>query len=284
MRTFISLRKSKCFTSPCTFRHIDVQVRVASHICLKATSIKVVNSGTRLNIHRDVSYWVLGSASTRIVRLITATIQVTDDQRFTIVGLFQIHGDGSIDESTLVVTSKYFIEHTTGNGERNISFDFCTIRTTVDILHTLFGVTACNQQVDITIHVGTSTTAIDVKNLQDTFSLVAFFLTLIFNSSTLAVTPCITTSEYTTDITALKNNPGRAIDIRSYGVNPSITLLGLFTTITASKYGLNFKGTIDSHQTGRNVGRITTTVNTFNNCVCTAMNLHLRYLSIRRGI
>ena len=105
-----------CLSCPETLCHVDVYLGITVHISLEATTKDIVNTGCRLDVHRNRAWTIIFrtiSFCSRIRSLITTTKQVLDDKRLhTIFSLFDIDSNITTYTTSTVVTAKYIFEDT----------------------------------------------------------------------------------------------------------------------------------------------------------------------------
>ena len=102
------------------FNHIDVYLRIGSRFFNEATTIYVINTCCRLNIHGDgtrvvgVDYKCISRlVCTRIFSLIATTNKVLNDDRLrTGIGLFDVNDNVTANTATLVITTIDVLEVT----------------------------------------------------------------------------------------------------------------------------------------------------------------------------
>ena len=109
---------------------------------------------------------VLCTSVNRVGCIETATIELTDNQWQTAV-LIDIHRDGAVDATTLVVTTEDATELTTGHCQRDITINRCVLGTAKHLRDKLLGHTL-QRDIDITIHWSYLSGTIDFMNLQGT--------------------------------------------------------------------------------------------------------------------
>ena len=139
----IQYRNGYIFTCHDSFPHVDIHLTVCICLCVETSTIDIVYSGGRFDIHCDISFYIiLGQiitipVYTRIRGIITTTYQILDDNRVVAVlfCLFDINGDVAIDTSLCVVATIYISENSTGNGQCHTACHISIIRTTMNIFY-----------------------------------------------------------------------------------------------------------------------------------------------------
>ena len=149
----------------------------------------------------------------RVWRSIAATIQFTNNQRFTSV-LIHIHRNRAPDVTTLVVTAKDAPELTAGHGQGDITVNRCFLCTAIDSIHEVSWHTFQND-INIALYVCMTACTVDIADIQ--------FFTAVCHDFILS--SCANICAFT-DITS--------------GVAAAIDIID----ITAQKFSLSLTGTI----------------------------------------
>ena len=129
----ISLISLSC---PPTFCHVDVHLGITIHVRLKATSIYIINTGSRLHIHRNLtrcSDFCTISFRSRIWSLISTTKEILDSNRHTVICFLNVNGNITTDTTCTVVTTINIFELTCSDSQFYIMLNVCIIGTAINI-------------------------------------------------------------------------------------------------------------------------------------------------------
>ena len=200
------LRDINCFASLVALYHVDINLSVGISFSHKATTINIINTGSRLHIHRNLTmgsnwylYTLIVSFCSRIRCFITTTYQVLDDDRITTIRLFNIYYDIALNTATCIVTTIHILQDTTGNSQMNITMDMGIIGTTMDIVYRTFR--TCSQHNVYRRHITLVACSIKSGNMQRTVANLLGY-SIRITTTTLG----ITTTEDLTNLSTLTDD------------------------------------------------------------------------------
>ena len=186
--------------------HVDINLSVSISLSHKATTINIINTCSRLDIHCNLtmgSNWYLNTLivgfCSRIRCFITTAYKVLNDDRITTIRLFNIYYDIALDTTTCIVTTIHVLQNTTGNSQMNITMDMGIIGTTMDIVYRTSR--TCSQNNVYRTHITLVACSVKSGNMQRTIANLLGY-SIRITTATLG----IAATEDLTDFTTLTDN------------------------------------------------------------------------------
>ena len=241
-------------------------ISIKSHIWVSCTSIG------------NPSATVIITSPYRIRCVETATIELTDNQRLTAV-LVCVHGDGTVDATTLIVATEHTAELSARHGQADFTVNGSVLGTTEYLRNKVFRHTL-QDDIHITVHRSHLSGTIDFANLQGTFAGLLTFQLCAAAHITQGVTATIENMYLTTF--QLGHGLSSTVDtcfrigsvcrlVNNTHIGTGITCTG---TVTTTEQLVDDIGTFNGNLRGRHGSSITTTIDVLDAGGITTLNQH----------
>ena len=159
----------------------DIYLNCSSSFCLLVKVQRSISVGSPFSC-----FSIFCTSIDRVWSLVTATIDFTDDKRFTSV-LIDVDRNRAHDVTTLVVTTKDTSELAAGHSQCDITFNDSFLGTTIDDLHKFIRQTF-QGDVHIALDVSMAAGTIDFTDIQVCTAVAGYNFTLLFCADVCAAT------------------------------------------------------------------------------------------------